>query len=61
MAILLDELARTHRLSQAIVLDNGLKNTSRAMFAWSQKHGVELRFIQEGQTHPECLRGEFHW
>jgi hypothetical protein len=60
MAILRDELARTHRLLRAIVLDNGLKNTGRAMFEWSHKHGVELRFIQQGQTHPECLRRKFH-
>jgi putative transposase len=60
MAILLDELARTRRLPQAIVLDNGPENTSRAMFEWSHKHAIELRFIQQGQTHPERLRRKFH-
>ena len=60
MAILLDELAPTRRLAEAIVLDNGPENTSRAMFEWSHKHGIELRFIQQGQTHPKRLRRKFY-
>lgn len=49
LARFLDELALIHGLPEEIVLDNGPEGTSRAMFEWSQRSGVRLRFIEPGR------------
>ena len=49
MARFLDDLALRHGLPEEIVLDNGPEGTSRAMFDWSEKTGVRLRFIEPGK------------
>jgi putative transposase len=46
---LLDELACRHGLPEEIVMDNGPEFTGRALFAWSARTGVRLRFIQPGK------------
>jgi putative transposase len=69
---LLDELACRHGLPEEIVVDNGPKSTGRALFAWSARTGVRLRFIQPGKpiqnTFVESFIGRFrdeclnqHW
>jgi hypothetical protein len=45
----LDELAESFCLPKEIVLDNGPEGTSRAMFDWSERTGVWLRFIEPGK------------
>lgn len=45
---LLDELALCHGPPEEIVMDNGPELTSKAMFLWSQRTGVRLRFIEPG-------------
>ena len=45
----LDDLALLHGLPDEIVLDNGPEGTSRAMFDWSERTGVRLRFIEPGK------------
>jgi putative transposase len=45
----LDELACRHGLPEEIVMDNGPEFTGRALFAWSARTGVRLRFIQPGK------------
>ncbi len=45
----LDDLALLHGLPEEIVLDNGPEGTSRAMFDWSERTGVRLRFIEPGK------------
>jgi putative transposase len=45
----LDELAGRHGLPEEIVMDNGPEFTGRALFAWSARTGVRLRFIQPGK------------
>jgi putative transposase len=68
----LDEIAEIHRLPKEIVLDNGPEGTSRAMFDWSERTGVTLRFIEpgkpvqnafvesfNGKLRDECLN--LHW
>lgn len=49
LARFLDEVALIHGLPKEIVLDNGPEGTSRAMFDWSQRSGVRLRFIEPGK------------
>jgi putative transposase len=59
-------------LPEEIVLDNGPEGTSRAMFNWSERTGVRLRFIEpgkpvqnafveslNGRMRDECLN--LHW
>jgi putative transposase len=46
---MLDELACRHGLPEEIVMDNGPEFTGRALFAWSARTGVRLRFIQPGR------------
>ena len=46
---LLDDLACRHGLPEEIVMDNGPESTGRALFAWSARTGVRLRFIQPGK------------
>jgi putative transposase len=36
-------------LPEGIVLDNGPEGTSRALFDWSERTGVLLRFIKPGK------------
>ncbi len=68
----LDDLALLHGLPEDIVLDNGPEGTSRAMFDWSGRTGVRLRFIEpgkpvqnafveslNGKLRDECLN--LHW
>lgn len=68
----LDEIGLEHGLPEEIVLDNGPEGTSRAMFEWSERTGVRLRFIQpgkpvqnafiesfNGRLRDECLN--LHW
>ena len=72
LARYLDQLAVHHGLPQEIVLDNGPEGTSRAMFQWSERTGVRLRFIEpgkpvqnafvesfNGRLRDECLN--LHW
>lgn len=72
VARFLDDLALLHGLPEEIVLDNGPEGTSRAMFEWSQKTGVRLRFIEPGKpvqnAFVESFNGRFrdeclnqHW
>ena len=49
LARFLDDLALTWGLPEEIVLDNGPEGTSRAMFDWSERTGVRLRFIEPGK------------
>ena len=64
----LDDLALLHCMPEEIVLDNGPEGTSRAMFDWSERTGVRLRFIKpdkpvqnalveslKGKLRDECL------
>ena len=50
-----DDICRRHALAllhgppEEIVLDNGPEGTSRAMFDWSERTGVRLRFIEPGK------------
>jgi putative transposase len=46
---LLDEIAITRGLPAELVSDNGPEFTSRALFEWSQRTGVALRFIEPGK------------
>ena len=68
----LDELAGRFGLPEEIVLDNGPEGTSRAMFDWSERTKVRLRFIEpgkpvqnafvesfNGKMRDECLN--LHW
>lgn len=72
LARFLDELALTHGLPEEIILDNGPEGTSRAMFEWSERTGVRLRFIEPGKpvqnAFVESFNGRFrdeclnqHW
>jgi putative transposase len=60
---LLDELAVRHGLPEEIVSDNGPEFTSKAMFLWSQRTGVRLRFIDPGKpiqnAFAESIIGKF--
>jgi len=49
LARYLDDLAQLIGLPEEIVLDNGPEGTSRAMFEWSEKTKVRLRFIEPGK------------
>ena len=72
LARYLDDLALLHGLPEEIILDNGPEGTSRAMFDWSERTGVRLRFIEpgkpvqnafvesfNGKLRDECLN--LHW
>lgn len=72
LARYLDDLALLVGLPEEIVLDNGPEGTSRAMFDWSEKSGVRLRFIEPGKpvqnAFVESFNGKFrdecldqHW
>ena len=45
----LERLAATHGLPQAISVDNGPEFISRTMDAWAYHHGVHLEFSRPGQ------------
>ena len=49
LARFLDELADRGSLPKTVVCDNGTELTSKAMFFWREKTGVELHFIQPGK------------
>ncbi len=72
VARFLDDLALCFGLPEEIVLDNGPEGTSKAMFDWSERTGVRLRFIEpgkpvqnafveslNGKLRDECLN--LHW
>lgn len=72
IAKFLDDLALRLGLPEEIVLDNGPEGTSRAMFDWSERTGVRLRFIEPGKpvqnAFVESFNGKFrdeclnlHW
>lgn len=68
----LDDLAVRIGLPEEIILDNGPEGTSKAMFDWSERTGIRLRFIEpgkpvqnafvesfNGKCRDECLN--LHW
>jgi putative transposase len=57
---LLNQLARDRGLPQTTVVDNGPEFTSKAMFIWSQRTGVQLRFIQPGKPIQNALVESFN-
>lgn len=63
VARFLDQVADLHGLPEEIVMDNGSEFTSAAMFAWSVKTGVRLRFIEPGKPtqnpFAESFNGKF--
>lgn len=72
LARYLDQLAENRGLPTTIVCDNGPELTSKAMFLWAQRTGVELHFIQPGKptqnAFVESFNGKFrdaclnqHW
>ena len=72
IARFLDDLAVRVGLPEEIVLDNGPEGTSKAMFEWSERTGVRLRFIEPGKpvqnAFVESFNGKFrdeclnlHW
>ncbi len=72
MARFLSELGKDRKLPGAIVCDNGMEMTSKAMFFWSSETGVKLNFIQPGKptqnAFVESFNGKFrdnclnqHW
>jgi putative transposase len=68
----LDEVARTYGYPKYLRIDNGTELTSKIMQLWSEKHCVELLFIQPGKPTQNAfiesfnsrVRAEFlnaHW
>ncbi len=55
----LERLDLTRGLPEEIVMDNGPELTSRAMFEWSQRTGVRLRFIQPGKPMQNAFAESF--
>jgi len=53
----LDESGESRGLPRTLVLNNGPKMTSKALFFWSQRSGVTLDFIYPGQADPERVVG----
>ena len=49
LARFLDDLARRRGLPEGLVMDNGPEPTSKAMFEWARRTGVELHFIEPGK------------
>jgi putative transposase len=60
LARYLDEIALVHGLPEEIVLDNGPEGTSRAMFDWSERTGVRLRFIEPGKPIQNAFAESFN-
>lgn len=72
IARLLDALAPSYGRLVEIVMDNGPELTSKALFEWSRRTGVRLRFIEPGKpiqnAYVESFLGRFrdeclneHW
>ena len=63
VARFLDDLALRIGLPEEIILDNGPEGTSKAMFDWSERTGVRLRFIEPGKpvqnAFVESFNGKF--
>ncbi|MEO1308298.1 MAG: IS3 family transposase [Pseudomonadota bacterium] len=63
LARFLDDLAQRVGLPEEIILDNGPEGTSKAMFDWSERTGVRLRFIEPGKpvqnAFVESFNGKF--
>jgi putative transposase len=57
---LLDELHKTRGLPAAVVVDNGPELTSKAMFLWSQRTRVQIRFIQPGKPSQNAFVESFN-
>ena len=59
----LDELLNYRSKPHSIVMDNGPELTSKSMFLWSQRTGVNLHFIQPGKptqnAFVESFNGKF--
>jgi len=59
----LERLATTRGLPQAIVLDNGPEFVSHALDQWAHRHGVALQFIEPGKpvqnAYVESFNGRF--
>jgi putative transposase len=59
----LERLTERRKLPARIVMYNGPELTSKAMFFWSQRTGVELHFIQPGKptqiAFVESFNGKF--
>ena len=53
----LEELGQRTGLPQALVLDNGLEFTSKAMLCWAGERGVNA-FYRSRETRAECLHRE---
>ena len=60
MARFLDDLALRYGRPDEIVLDSRPEGTSRAIFDWSERTGVRLRFIEPGKSVP-VLIGTCNW
>ena len=56
----LDSLQVRHGRPTAIVTDNGTEFKSNAMFRWSQKTGVGLRFIEPGKPSQNAFIESFN-
>ena len=72
VARFLSQLGETRPLPERVVVDNGTKFTSKAMFEWTEDTGTKLQFIQPGKptqnAFVESLNGKFrneclnqHW
>lgn len=63
VAALLDRVAQTRGLPQAIVSDNGPEFTSKALDEWAHKNNVHLSFIEPGKptqnAYIESFNGKF--
>jgi putative transposase len=57
---LLDDLHKTHGLPIEVVVDNGPELTSKAMFLWSQRTRVQIRFIQPGKPSQNAFVESFN-
>jgi putative transposase len=57
---ILERLAVTRGLPQAIVCDNGPEFISRALDAWAHQHGVALLFIRPGHPVENCYIESFN-
>ena len=56
----LDQVVLQRARPETIVTDNGPEFTSKAMFLWSQRTGVPLRFIQPGKPIQNALVESFN-
>jgi len=56
----LDRIHSGYGRPAAIVTDNGTEFTSNAMYKWSQKTGVDLRFIEPGKPSQNAFIESFN-